>query len=745
MSSKVNVNAEMGNAPGMNGKDSLFRFLGIIRKRLLWVVMFVVLVTATAFVWNFHATPIYRASAKILIEPHDPNVINIEKVAEPSRRRRRSQYYRTQYELLKSDALLMRVARELRLASKRWPENRKKNTSFVGATTSFVRAGLGSGIRLVRVLVEAGEVDGGRLSRRTPRSALEERAAGALRGGLIIQPVKRTQLVQVQFEDPDPGFAARVANTVSRLYIDMSVEMRLDANDAASGWLKKEILEARKSLDASWQALQKYKEKHNLVSLEDRRNIVVQKLNELSSAVTKAKTEKIGLGVLVAKVKSVNGSIERLESLPDVIENPVLQELKGQLVILQNEHSELSRRYLEDHPKILRVNSRIESMKKKIQEEIRQISNGILTRYQVARTRERSLLRSLKEQKEEALRLDRMAIPHQSLKREMETNQKLYDSLLKRTRETGVLQGLRSTNIRIVDRAKVPGGPVRPRKMKNILTALFLSLFLGVGFVFALDYFDRTIRSPEEVQAIAGVPTMGVVPELGKRVGQKDPLLNKEGKQQKIGIEHLCDIRTAILFQLKSTEKVIQVTSCLPKEGKTFIAANLAKTISQTHKKVLLIDGDLKRSRVAEMFPTMPSTGLAQVLLEDAELGSSIWRVPQTNLAVLPAGKTRGKFQNLLINSDLGKLIEQLKSHFDIIIVDTPPIFAVNDAIVWSKFVDGLFFVVDLNQITGDLLRQGMEKLKGANAPVIGTIPNRLNNSGSYYYYGYDKKTSGYY
>jgi len=721
--------------------ETIFNFhdyLMVIRKRIWTIATIFVVVVSLVAIWNFKAKSEYRATVQILIEPVIPNVVNIEEIL--GRDIQMSLYYATQYKLLQSQILAQRVVRVLKLSKKKGfglPLKEERSS-----LENIVRSAFQSALEFVRGLLE--EV---RISREgavqkflfTP----EERAIQVLLGKLLIAPVRRTRLVLLHFEDADPVLAAKISNTLAEYYLKMDLELRVTTTKEASKWLSGELDRVQKILSRAELALQSYKEKYNLVSLEDRQNIVLQKLVELSTAVTKARTERIASEVVADLIQQAKGDIEVLASLPDVIENSMMQKLKKDYIILLRELSELSKRYKDQHPKLVRLNSKIQVTKKNIEKETREIFKNIQTRYQVALTREKSLTKFLEEQKQEALRLNRFGIQYQVLKREADTSRKLYENMLTRTKETDLLEGLKTTNIRIIDRAKVPKMPVRPRRLRNILIAMFGSLFFGVVLVFSIDFLDMRIRTPEEVETIAEAPVIGTIPNMTKKQMRNSTLFDSKHSTH-ITREYFREIRTMMTFRLGATRKVILVTSCIPREGKTFVAANLAIALCGAEKKVLLIDGDFHRAGVHEIIQVQRKPGLSDILFGMANFADSIYPIAETSLSVIPAGDVKGPSSRIFESDSFRSLIEPLRKEFDYIVVDSAPLLAVSDPLIWSLSVDGVFFVVDVLQVTVEMFRQSANKLKELEVPILGIVLNRLMKSHQYYYYGYYGKYNYY-
>ena len=713
-----------------------------------WVILavFVIVVTLVT-IWNFKATPIYRASVQILIEHANPKVVSFEEVF--GRNLQEAEYYRTQHKLLESRTLVERIVDAMNLSVAKGfgvPRDEEEKEEVVSKLME-------GAIQSLRRLVVKDSGPRGETAKTTPLTP-RERAVKSLMGRLSVEPVRLTRLVVVHYEDVDPQAAARVANMLVKIYIQMYLEFRFSATKEAADWLGKEINKVRDNLRKAEQALQNYKVQENFVSFEERQNLLVQKLSELSTAVTKARTERIEVEVLAKQAQNANGDVDALSALPDVSKNPIYLSLKQAYLELLRDHSELSKRYREQHPRILRIRSRLNETKRKLAEETRGISENIITRYRVALAREKSLAQSLEEQKQEALRLNQMEIQYQVLKREVDTNRKLYDEILKRTKETNFLEGLNTSNIRIVDPAEVPKLPIRPRRMRNILIAMVSSLLFAAILVFVLEHFDSRIHTSQEVEAITHAPAVGFIPAFKKLGGRWKRLRSTrmDGPGDDLIGEHFREIRSMVAFRMGNPQiKVIQVTSCIPREGKTLVSVYLAAAFASAGKNVLLIDGDFHRRGILQWFRTLranrnPKLGFSQVLLGEADLRESIWKSTRPGLSILPAGGShRSEVSDKIFEPvHVKSVIDTLREEYDCVIVDSPPLLAVSDSLIWSRCVDGVVFVLDALQVTTPMLQQAVAKLTELKSPIVGTIINRMKRYHHRYYYGYYRKY-GYY
>jgi len=725
----------------VDSQTSFKEYLLIVRKHI-WTVVFIFLTSVTVtVVWNLKATPIFRSSLQILISPDIPKVVTFQEVS--GRERQLAEYYATEHKLLESEQLGRRVVTALGLAKVKGfgiPDD--NNRDILRESINYV---MDTVLEMVKSKPGANE-----LIVRKVKLSPEDKALSALLKTLTIKPIQRTRLVTLHIEYPNPVLAQKIASTYGNKYLEMNLDLRYKTNESASAWLKDEIQKVREKLISSETALQKYKEKYNIVSLESRQNIITQKLSELNSTVTKSKTNMIDIELLASIVRSANGNIDTLNSLPYILDNSVIQSLKKNLIIQESQYSELSKKYKKRHPKLVRLASRINLERSKINREVRTIGKNIMTRYRIAKDREASLSRSLESQKQEALRLNQLAIQYGALKRDSETNLNLYQNILIRLKETSLLKGIRTSNLRIIDNARVPKFAVRPKKFRNILLSAFISLGFGIMFVFFLETFDTRIKSPLEAEEILDAPILGTLPFM--KLSRRENEIFDENTRNYIGREHFKEIQTLSLFRFDNQHKAgnqhkaIQITSCVPGEGKTLISSNLASMFSGiTGKKTLLIDGDIHRIGVNAWYDIPSSPGLLDVLFNQASIEEAIHPVPGSNLEIMPSGEAKHISSKLFESSSLRNILKELKRNYDYILIDTPPILVVSDPLVWAFSVDGILFVVDIKQVTQEMLRQANRKIKELDVPIFGTVLNNMTQHHNYYCYGYDKKYSYYY
>jgi capsular exopolysaccharide synthesis family protein len=561
-------------------------------------------------------------------------------------------------------------------------------------------------------------------------------------GGLSIVPVKNSRIVEIHYASTDPKFAADAANAVSRAYIEQNMEFRFNSSKDAADWLGDRLAEQRRALEASEAALQAFKEKNGTVSVADSAsNIVVQRLTDLNGALTKAKTERINKEALYNQLKAAEGT-GNLDTYPAVIGNEYIQKLKADLADLQRQQSTLAQRYNDRHPEMIKIHSAIETADAKLKGELTKVVESVRNQYQAALSEERSLQGALEAQKSEALGLNRKGIEYGVLLREADSNKQIYESLMQRTKETGISSELRASNVRIVDPAELPRGPISPNIQRGVMVSFGAAFALAIGLAFGLEYLDNRIKTPEQIRQNLGLPFLGMVPAIhAKDTHGEAPLLNN-GVPPNFA-ESVRALRTSLLFSTaEEGSKSLVVTSTGPGEGKTLVASNVAIALAQAGQQVVLIDADMRRPRVHELFGVDQEPGLSNLLVGKG-LGQEIG-MKQSNvegLYMLPAGHTPPNPSELLGSKRFKDLVSALKRRFDWIVIDSPPVMAVTDACLVAHDATGVLFVVGAEMTNRDTASVALDQLESAQAKFVGAVLNRVElRRHGYYYSRYYRK-----
>jgi capsular exopolysaccharide synthesis family protein len=573
----------------------------------------------------------------------------------------------------------------------------------------------------------------------------QSRAIDAFLAQLSVSPIRNSRLVDAKFRSSDAAFATKAANALAKNYIEQNLEYKFSASREATGWLEERLAEQRKQVEAAEAKLQQYREQNDAISLEDRENIVVQKLTDLNAAVTKAKTERIQKEAMYRQLTAIQGT-PALDTFPAILGNQYIQQQKAELASLQRQQAQMADKLGDRHPEMIRVQSAIEAGQAKLQTEIAKVVAAVRTDFQAALAHEQSLSGVLNQQKGEALAMNRKAIDYGVLDRDVQSSKQIYETLLQRAKETGISGELKTSNIRIVDQAERPRSAVKPQKALNLALGLFGGTIFACGLAFFFEYIDSRIKSPDEIKAYLGLPSIGMVPALGKNWNGKEPLINN-GVPPNFA-EAFRAIRTNILFSSPDEgSRTLVVTSTGPGEGKTTVSCNLAIGFAMAGQRVLLIDADMRRPRVHEAFGHDEEPGLSNVLVGNAKASQAVRKTTVAGLWVLNAGRIPPNPAELVGSKRFKNFLQSLGEHFDWIVIDSPPVMAVTDAVITANNASGVVFVVGSEMTSRHVAKQAIEQLANSNARLIGAILNRVDLEKHSYYYSqyYRREYAAYY
>jgi polysaccharide biosynthesis transport protein len=701
----------------------LLDYLKILHKRRWTAATAFLVVFVGTMLYTFTVTPIYEARTRLLIESDNPNVVSFKEVIDEQGAK--ADYYTTQYNILQSRNLARKTLDGLGL----WEH------PLLGVPAA--RPGL-----LTRLVGGGGDQAAAPVSGGTTETKEQSRAIDGFLARLTVSPIRNSRLVDLRFRLSDPELATRVVNALARNYIEQNLEYRFVASKEASDWLSERLSEHRRQVEQAEAALQAYREQTDAIPLQHRENIVVQKLTDLNAAVTQAKTERFQKQALYNQLESLRqNNSAALDSFPAILANAYIQQQKAELAQLQSQYTQLSDKLGERHPEIVKVRSAIDLAQAKLEAEVAKVVQSVRNEYQSALAQENSLIGALNQQKAEAQVMNRKAIDYSVLEREVESSRQIYESLLQRAKETGVSSELKTSNIRIVDHAERPQAPVSPRKVLNLIGALAGGLLLACGLALFFEYVDNSLKTPEEVRTYLGLPTLGMVPALNPKTWKgREPLINA-GVPPNFA-EAFRAMRTNVLFSAADDgARSLVVTSTGPGEGKTMVAANLAIGFAQAGQRVILIDADMRRPRVHDMFDQPQEPGLSNLMVGHAVVSATIRKSGVPGLWLLTAGRIPPNPAELLGSQRFREFIQLISQHFDSVIIDSPPIMAVTDAAVASTAASGLVFVVGAEMTSRHAARAAIEQLQNGHPRFLGAVLNRVElERNSYYYSGYYRR-----
>ena len=707
------------------------------RKWSIISLMAVVMLVTSLIVLSM--TPIYRAISTLLIEKSQAQVVSIEQVY--GIEGGNSEYLQTQFELLKSRSLAERVVRELNLMYHPEFDPRQQPEPLINLNLTARLRDLGIGsvtpVTLPEDLdptLEPGEAE------------IFDQVVRAFRERINVSPVARSQLVHIEVEMADPRMAARAANALAEGFIEAQMEASMEMSMTATSWMNTRLEELRDTLRRAENRLQAFREQENLVDVDGVATISANELNLTGDRMIDARRERAEAESQYRQVQSMrSGGWEQLATIPAVLGHPLIQQFRAEQARAKARVDELSKRYGRLHPSMQAARSDLTAAEASLRGQVEQIVAGIERNYQLAVANENSLRASFDANREQIQEISRKEFQLRELQREVDTNRALYDTFLNRLRETAATSDLETANARLVDRATVPAEAVKPKKALIVAIAGLLAGFIGVGLTLLLDALNNTFKRTEDIEQRLNLPVLGVVPLIKNRKREEIAHLFHDNVDKSFS-ESIRTIRTGVVLAgMDNPHKVMVVTSSIPGEGKSTVAANLALALGQM-EKVLLIDADMRRPTLAKNFDFPVGTpGLANLIAGTAKLDDCLKQIG--GIDILCAGSVPPNPLELLSTARFGKIIEFARNKYDRIIIDSPPTQAVSDAVVLGTHANALLYVIKADSTHIPLIERGVGHLLQNRAPVTGVVLNQVDikkaqkygyEYGGYYdYYGY--------
>src|SRR5262245_23419281 len=696
------------------------RYWAMLHKRRAIVFTCLIVSILVAVTYNYTTRPVYQANVQILIDRDTPNVLPNKELVDLVQAG--ADYYQTQYQLLRGRTLAERTVQKLEL---------QRTDEFLTGPM------LSPWERLQR-----------RILGKVPRSTLDadgmplSPAVAAFRSRVTVEPIPGSRLVNLRFTAYDPNLAAQAVNTLAQLYIEQSLEFRYTTSSEATGWLGDRVKEPQEKVQAAERALQQYGAKEGLLNPEERQSLVDQKRQTLNLAALNARTDRIAKDAVLNQLRNLGPS--GLGNSPVVMSNPVVQALKGQLADLHKEEVRLSETLGDKHPDMVKVRSEIRALEDKLRVEMRGVVQAAESDYRTAASQEASLQANLEAAKQEAMGVNRKAIEYGVLRREVESNQQIYKDLLTRTKQTGLETELKTTNIRVVEKAEVPRKPISPQRLRNYQLGALIGLALGIGLVLMFEHFDNTLKTPEDVKEHLGLPFLGMVPDVAVSVRPgaggaprpiaASPLILKN--PQPAVAESYRVLRTNLIFSSADNRgRAIVVSSANPGEGKTTTVANLASSLALNGAKVLAVDADLRRPTMHHHFGIPKTPGLSDLIVGKCQASQAIQATRFKGLQVLPCGYVPPNHAELIGSAYMRQVIAALRYHSDRVLIDTPPILAMADTPVLCPLVEGVILVIGAEVSGRPTIQRAVDQIQGVGGKIIGVVLNKVDLERNSYYY----------
>jgi capsular exopolysaccharide synthesis family protein len=702
----------------------LDRLAVLYRYRRLCVTVFI-LVTAAMIIQGYSSVKVYQAQARLLIEDERSTAVPGLQNDQNTYYEDPEPYYQTQYKILKGRDLTRRVVRKLHLDQVPEFNGKKPPPPTPLSMLGDLKNQLLGYVRKPAP-VAAPEPP------KADEPADESGMVGAFVGRVDVQPVRGSHLVDVTFVSEDPKFAADAVNMLIDEYVGENLEIKLRSTQGMLDWLDSELANQQKRVEDSERALAEYREKENALSLDDKQNIVLSRLNQLNDTATRAHSNRIQKESLYNQVKAI-ASGTNPDAIPIIATNGAVQSAKSKLTDLQRQKSTLLERYEAKHPQVISINAQIEDAQKQLDISIAGAVQSVRNEYETAVIEEQTFAKNLEGAKGEATDLNRKGIGYGVMEREAKSNREVYQSLLTREKELRVSANSRTNNVRVVDRAEIPRGALTPGGRRTWLMSAVIGLVLAIGVALGLDYMNDTIKTPEDITRRLKLPFLGLVPAVR---GDKHPLLASSHVPHDFG-ESFRSLRTSLLskYQDEGT-KIIIVTSAQPLEGKTTTAANIAMALAYGGSRVLLIDADMRRPGLHRPLRLTNERGLSQVLTGQARVRDVIQRTVDPNLLAITAGRTPPNPSELLSSERMKTLLTNLAhGPFNWIIIDTPPVLAVTDAVILAPMVTGVTFVIGAEMTRRRLAERAIETVMQTRPRYAAVVLNKVNFAKNKYYY----------
>jgi capsular exopolysaccharide synthesis family protein len=707
------------------------------RKSTVFTVFIVIVVIGVITTYTSRTTPMYRASAKAVIERNTAYSLTGHRYEgytgyDPN-------FLQTQTQIIKSDGVAEKVVQSIgadEMYGIFFPEGREQEKSLFapvrqwgGDTWQGFKEAVG-----IKAMLSDGQAEAGMAAaeKGEPPSRAEIMKS-IIRGGISVSPVEETKVVAISYSSPNPALSQKIANSVAQAYIDQLMDMRMELSGYSIDWMKKKAELQREKLEQSEQRLHEYKKKHNIVTIEDRLAILPQRLAEFSEKLTRAEARRKELETIYNQVKGKSDG--ELETISVIAEDASVDSINQRILEAEQKVSELSKKYGPKHPRMISAKNELSQLEAKKHTELQKAVKTVENEYQLARKQEEKLREMLEQTKFDTARLNEKSIQLGILQRKVATNKYLYDALIKRMEEKGLTEKTQLVNVWVIEKAKMPGMPIAQNKNRKLLLSLVLGLFGGLGLAFFLEYLDNTVKSPEDIEDKFYLPVIGTIEKFKDK---NQTILDKvlEGEAGPVS-ESLRSLRTSLLLSsADNPPKALLVTSMGTKEGKSSISSCLAVSMAQNGLKVLLIDGDMRRPQLHNYFRLENQSGLSSYLSGTAST-ELIQREVIRNLDIMICGPVPPNPAELLSAERTACLMKRSRERYDMIIVDTPPL-GVADALILSRSVDGVILLASAGETRYEMLEKGIKQLREVSAKIPGIVLNKFDTkkSGYYYYYG---------
>ena len=695
-----------GNSEGGTAHRSFQDYLLILRERIWYIVVVFLVIFSSALAYTLSQTKIYQSSTSVQVFRRDPTVMQVQSVTDNEIRS--AEDLNTQVKIMESSAIIQKVAERLT------GDDLRQFMEPYGANSSETLL-----------------------------------PADILARNRKIVPQRLTLIIQVVYQHPNRFIAAKVANYFADEFISYNARVRIDESMKAVEELKNHADEQSRKVDQMAVNLQGYREKNNMVSLDQRKDIVTEKLKALNLYVTQTSARLKEAEIRWSQVKEHKAAGSNLAELPFISSQPLISQLSQQLAAQKIIIAQLSDRYRADHPKMKEATNSLAQAERELEKAIALSSAQVESEYFNNQRSDKEARESLAKQEIESLDLDRAAVEYSNQERAFKINQAILENIMTRSRETTMTSTIETQNARIVDRgAPSPANkPISPNVALNLGLGLVGGLGLGLAFAFFVAFIDDRVKSSFDIESVVGLPLIGIIPQI-KRMEQPDKAQIVVNNADRQVAEAFLTLHSSLRLKDESkSAKAILVTSTIPGEGKSFTTTNLALTFAAHGERVVIVDCDLRKPNIHKSFRVENLKGVIDICSGSATIDDVVMKGLQPNLDVIAAGGRAKNPTHILNSKNFEQMISDLKKRYDRVFIDTPPLAAVSDALIILPLMDGSIFTIFFNKVRRKAAQFSAKKLLDANVPNFGAVLNGLNLAVSGYYYAqyYDKSYKDYY
>lgn len=716
----VNSNVELQDSKELHEQEVKLDFVEYwksITKRKWTILAFALAVAVVTAAIAFVMTPVYSSSVTLLIDTTKSKVVQIDEVYGGFSDNR--DYYTTQVEIIKSPDVALKTITKLKLWEYPEFDPRIKEESL-----------------LTKFLVSIGYSDSA--PKKWDDESLAKAVLSKFTKQLKIEPIRLSLLAKISFESTDKALAAKVANTLANVYIDSDLDIRFQMTQRASTWLQERMNAVREKLDVSEKQLQAYRDQAGIVDVKSAAQSGAGKqIEEVTQRLVETRLRRAEAENAYNQIKNAAKGAD-LSSLPAVVRNSVVGDAIKQQSEAERKLSEISQRYGQEHPRYVQAEGEVKTARENVRRQVDTVVQSVTREYEVARGTERMLESTLNQAKGSIQNINKKEFQLNILEREVDANKQIYDLFLKRMKETNISSDLQNPIARIIDVAKESNAPIKPQKIQMTSIAFVLGMLIAIGASLLIDLLDNTLKSTADVETKLKHPLLTTLPLLDRKEADRTSSAHMFLDDPRcIYSESIRTARTGILLSaIDLNNKIVLVTSSVPGEGKTTFSINLAVAHSHT-KKTLLIDADMRRPAVGKGLDLEPNAkGLSDLVAGTATLAECAKTVTGTDLHVITAGTSVVQPLELILSQRFKDTIAELSKIYEIIVIDSPPVELVSDALVLSKMATGVVYVVKALDTPYQLAKKGLMRIRRSEGKILGIVLNHLDFKKAEKYYG---------